>query len=145
MLNHHTQALYQLGRKTLFYSGFVPFECGDGWFRVLQDFIVDMDTLLYKHPNEFNAWKESEGKVSQVKEKFGELRIYLRGDFGSLRGKVLDLIDTARERSIETCEVCGEPGRTRGFQVLKTLCDDHAGDRAEGRYSILKWIRRTEL
>lgn len=56
--------------------------------------------------------------VTQVKEKFGGLRIYASTDSNSL-----DLIDVLEEESLKICEFCGNEGRSvniRGW--YKTLC-----------------------
>lgn len=57
----------------------------------------------------------------QVKEKFGELRFYLRWSDEQHRA----LTAFARDLSVRTCEVCGCPGHLRQ-KPWRTLCDRHA-------------------
>ena len=64
--------------------------------------------------------------VLQIKEKFGQLRIYFRGDnehpsLHYLRRRVRALSDA----SLDVCEVCGKPGSHRTINYLHlTRCDD---------------------
>lgn len=65
-------------------------------------------------------------QVSQVKEKFGGLRVYLNAvvvDDSAQFNAVHALVRLAEERSYRTCEWCGEPGEERGGGWIKTLCD----------------------
>jgi hypothetical protein len=59
--------------------------------------------------------------VLQVKEKWGGLRFYVDGT-----KELLDFIDEMEARSLEICEVCGQPGRPREGGWVRTLCDEHA-------------------
>lgn len=61
---------------------------------------------------------------TEVKSKYGELRVYGAGGG--------DVVDAYEELSRETCEVCGERGRTRSVGGwLETTCDVHARPGAE--------------
>jgi hypothetical protein len=56
--------------------------------------------------------------VTQVKEKFGSLRIYCHTDEASF-----DLIEELEKESLVTCEFCGEAGTTKVYGGwYKTLC-----------------------
>ena len=62
-------------------------------------------------------------EVAQAKQKFGELRVYLK------RGspEAYDLIDAATRASRATCEKCGAPAKLRNLSgYYQTLCDAHA-------------------
>jgi hypothetical protein len=62
--------------------------------------------------------------VEKAKEKFGELRVYLR----SYAPGSHDLIDAASRESRRTCQRCGCPGALRVSDGLfATLCDQHGG------------------
>jgi hypothetical protein len=62
--------------------------------------------------------------VEEAKEKFGELRVYLR----SYAPGAHDLIDAASRESRRTCQLCGCPGALRVSQGLfATLCEQHGG------------------
>jgi hypothetical protein len=60
--------------------------------------------------------------AEQVKEKFGTLRFYYRGGDDYISG----LVSMAESMSAVTCEVCGDPGESRGNGWISTLCDKHA-------------------
>jgi hypothetical protein len=60
-------------------------------------------------------------KISQVKEKFGTLRIYADYITDYQHGA----INMAENMSAVTCEVCGDRGTLRGGGWLRTLCDYH--------------------
>lgn len=89
-------------------------ECGDGWEGLLAPIIEEADKIGVN--------------LSQVKEKYGRLRIYF--DPGELdTDKLEDLIDQAELDSAKICEICGKSGHlmvSGGW--LKTLCAEHALD-----------------
>jgi hypothetical protein len=60
-------------------------------------------------------------EILQVKEKFGGLRIYVNNADEAIRQR----IEAAEQESFHTCEVCGQPGRLREDDWIKTLCDEH--------------------
>lgn len=62
--------------------------------------------------------------VLQIKEKFGSLRFYFRGE-GKDYDKVHDLVGQAEVTSSETCVVCGEPGTMRHDGWISPYCDKH--------------------
>jgi len=68
-------------------------------------------------------------RVSQVKEKHGELRVYLTLDphldghiTAAVNTRVHELLDAAEDESRRTCEECGKPGGPVGTGWVKTLC-----------------------
>ena len=79
--------------------------------------------LLYKTSNcECPTYTPNLPKATQVKEKFGELRLYMC--FAT--DKMYNIIDNATRKSCTICEVCGESGETRfdiGWDT--TLCNEH--------------------
>jgi len=58
----------------------------------------------------------------QIKQKFGELRIYLSDYSGGLE----EITEAATMKSKTVCEVCGAPGIQRGKDLVFTLCDSCA-------------------
>lgn len=46
-------------------------------------------------------------------------------EFSRGRARMYELIDAACNKSLETCDVCGQAGHTRRFGWLRTLCDAH--------------------
>ena len=95
------------------------FECGTGWFGIIDD--------LSRRITEIDEREGNETQAVQVKEKFGTLRFYT--DFET--DAVSEAIREAEERSAVTCEECGKPGTMRerhGWLMVR--CDEHAkGDR----------------
>lgn len=71
----------------------------------------------------FNFCTSYHIKVMQVKEKFGGLRFYVGEVPSALWDEWSALCRRMEEKSLETCENCGAPGRTRGPGWIKTHCD----------------------
>jgi len=86
-------------------------ECGPGW-RCLIDPLVRRCRI--------------EGvTISQIKEKYGQLRFYVHCADDSLYAA----IDDAEQLSYTICEECGEPGELRTDGWWRTLCDEHEQNR----------------
>ena len=79
------------------------YECGKGWHPL----VSAVEEVANKH----NI------KLTQVKEKFGQLRIYT----DRLVPEVNDAINAAETTSLQVCEECGHPGVLRNGYWLKTL------------------------
>ena len=92
---------------------FWGFECGDGWFDILDHLCGAITQYTYN---------SDDLTVDQVKEKFGRLRFYLSREDDVIHG----MITMAEYMSGNICEVCGSPGKTRGGSWLRTVCDTHA-------------------
>jgi translation initiation factor IF-1 len=91
------------------------FECGDGW----HDIIAQLSGKL-----EAEARRVGHGDllVVQVKEKFGALRVYLRGSVSD-RGR--EWVASAEHQSVHACELCGSAGALRESAergYARTLC-----------------------
>jgi hypothetical protein len=84
---------------------------GPGWAKLLDE-VYDR---LEKFPDSY---------ISQIKEKWGRLRIYVFG----VDEATLDFIDDIEERSGTICEVCGEPGELRDGGWIVCRCDKHKGN-----------------
>lgn len=92
--------------------------CGPGW----SDLIEGVNELIDQ---------EGEGQIAftQIKEKFGALRMYWHG--ADPMGRLDVLIDSVEEISEGMCETCGRPSKMRqsggspgGY--IHSACDDHA-------------------
>jgi len=84
---------------------------GPGWHPILEQLHLDIIAV------------DPDYTTSQVKEKFGGLRVYLAS---CRHPDVNALIRAAEVRAQETCEDCGAPGRIRnraGRIWLQCLCD----------------------
>lgn len=95
--------------------------CGDGWSDVLNKYFTSLSLYVESHPY-------IQAEVGQVKEKFGQLRIYMDIS-GNLTEEDKDYLQSIHEiacnKADNTCEVCGEPGKLRNTSWLSTLCDKH--------------------
>jgi len=91
---------------------------GKGWKQIVLDLCADLRHL---------GW---DGRLVQIKEKFGGLRFYINA--GSL--DVRKRISEAERLSSSTCEECGQPGCLRNGSWLKTLCDEHANGAEPSEY-----------
>jgi hypothetical protein len=100
-------------RVSLMYFGF---ECGDGWYKLLERLIIDLKEVA---PKGF--------EVCQVKEKYGALRFYVSGSTETTD----HLIQLAEAASQKICERCGKRGKTRGTGWLVTLCNTCQKEREE--------------
>ena len=81
---------------------------GPGWAQIVEGLVADLLRL---------GWN---GKVLQIKQKFGELRFYIPEGTDAMS----DRCQAAAQESLRTCERCGErcKGEFRsGFPT--TLCD----------------------
>ena len=87
-------------------------ECGKGWKKLYQP-ILD-------RVKEINESDEDGIEVTQVKEKFGRLEIYL----DKYTDELTDMIKKASEASGHLCEECGEPAEpTEVGGWTYQLCD----------------------
>jgi hypothetical protein len=85
-------------------------ECGDGWFDILYEMCLEIRDA---NPSE-------DFKFTQIKEKFGTLRIYEQG----ATEEVYNIITKAEDKSASTCEDCGsKEATTRGKYWVSTLCN----------------------
>lgn len=75
----------------------------------------------------FQACEDAKVEVSQVKEKFGGLRVYT----GGAPGHIHDLMNDLEMKSLKTCEECGKRGKPRAGGWIRTLCEEHADGRPE--------------
>lgn len=93
----------------------MPWECGKGWWPLIDKVAAAIDSFNAAH-------QESSIEVSQIKQKFGGLRIYHHNAPEDIR----KLIDEAIEASWHTCERCGATEgiitNLEGYRL--TLCPD---------------------
>lgn len=91
------------------------FECGDGWYDLLEQLISQIDKYLsHKYKGE-----ETDFEIVQIKEKFGGLRFYVH----NADDAIYEMIRFAEDLSYKTCEYCGsnqDVMRSKGWIV--TAC-----------------------
>ena len=111
-----TQKLLDKYPKLFSSKQFWGFECGDGWYDLLDYLCGSLVTYTYS---------DEEIYVDQVKEKFGRLRFYLSREDDVMHG----MVSMAEHMSGRICETCGNRGETRGGSWMVTLCDLHHDER----------------
>lgn len=105
--------------------------CGDGWRTIIEDACQKISEVNKEYPL-------LRVEFSQVKEKFGGLRLYFEikkpaydytGTLGAetkaLVYKVSEIVKIAEDLSYITCDVCGKPGKESGTSWISTRCDEH--------------------
>ena len=107
-----TQKLLDKYTKLFSNQQFWGFECGDGWYDILDH----LCGAIKEH-----TYDADEVYVDQVKEKFGKLRFYLSKEDEVMLG----MVTLAEYMSGHICEICGERGELRTGSWLVTLCDKH--------------------
>jgi len=76
------------------------FSCGDGWFTLIWHLSEQIEAYCQTHLDAANLM------VVQVKQKLGELRFYTQPNIWDVEY----LIEAARIRSLQTCELTGTAG-----------------------------------
>lgn len=99
------------------------FECNDGWFDILLEASLKIETIIRTYPETMRQ----DLVASQVKEKYGTLRFYV----SYYTEEIDEVIDVLERKSATICEVCGCAGSVKGGLWLYTACDVHT--RAEDR------------
>ena len=107
-----TQKLLDKYPKLFSNQQFWGFECGDGWYDILDHLCGAISEYTYD---------ADEVYVDQIKEKFGKLRFYLSKEDNVIHG----MVSMAEYMSAHICETCGERGQLRTGSWLVTLCDMH--------------------
>ena len=80
--------------------------CGFGWAEI----VMDCHTSIVQMCPDY--------RLNVIKHKWAELH------FNAGPREVQEITEIARERSVETCEWCGEPGHLRELALDWTLCDE---------------------
>lgn len=95
---------------------------GPGW----RDLV---ETAVARIADAVAAAQPGRAKIVQIKEKFGDLRLYWQGwQLGAAAEAAIDeAVALAEARSACTCETCGDEGRLHDKHGwLLTACDVHA-------------------
>ena len=88
------------------------FMCEKGWHQLIFDTLDKIEEIVVRD--------ELDIQVTEVKEKFGGLRIYLDG----YTDEIDSFVQAAEKQSFKICEICGEPGKLREINGwLMTRCD----------------------
>lgn len=115
--------LFRISRSNPTAIQYRGIECGDGWLEIVQQFCADITAIAANDGLTINT--ENYPKFLQIKEKFGNLRIYM--NLAGLSSAGLDLardkIFQAEGSSLGVCERCGEPGELRKSSWWHVKCD----------------------
>ena len=92
------------------------FECGDGWYSIL-------DALFERMAHHASHSASKKIVITQVKEKYGSLRVYYISNDPILEA----FVDLAESLSERTCEVCGCPGKmtVNATKWIRVRCQQH--------------------
>ena len=103
-----------------------------GWNRLIDELACQIEQRYAEHGQPLNA---ETFRIRQVKEKFGELRLYCDSSV-----PIQDLIQQATLKSNSICQECGAAGQLMQNDRLwlRTLCEQHAGDDYKPRPSLKK-------
>ncbi|CDN46864.1 hypothetical protein [Neorhizobium galegae] len=114
----------------------VEFAVENGWLQLVADRLRDAETILEKH-----GWIDR-AVIKQIKEKFGELRVYIRPRVedesypDELAAELDGLRRVVSDNSAVTCEICSDEGEIGNFGgYYQALCPKHAEQRRQ-------WIAR---
>lgn len=123
-------------QETCLYFGL---ECDSGWYDLLNDAFakieVEIEKIIKEEPN---IPEEALPKATQVKEKFGTLRLYVN----TFNDAIAAIIREAEAKSAITCELCGQPGElctTGGW--LKTMCNTCMLELNKKHHSVYKTVK----
>ena len=93
-------------------------ECNEGWYPIIFELFNKIQDIIDTYP-ENESYKNFQ--FSQIKEKYGTLRLYYYGG----DDKIESLIYEYEDKSDSICENCGKLGKmTEKYHWYKTLCDD---------------------
>lgn len=97
---------------------------GEGWYPIVDEMLTEIE----RYCDENDLKYPQNVCVLEIKEKFGQLRVYL--SYQNVESyEILDIeeiVDKYESKSITMCEQCGKEGKLRGERgVYVTLCDEH--------------------
>ncbi len=95
------------------------FECGSGWYPLLNRASAKLEKLILELPEN----KRKFYKATQVKQKFGGLRLYMYDRTQAMK----DILADVEEESFRTCEACGRPGKLIEIphRWVTVNCEEH--------------------
>lgn len=109
----------------------IVFAVEAGWLDLIDFGLELIEGFLREHGCLENS------RVVQIKEKFGELRVYVRphGAFkwsDKVATGLARIRDEISSRSVRTCEICGEQGQIEIIgNYHQCLCSAHAAKRLQ--------------
>lgn len=108
----------------------IVFNVENGWLPLVSEGLAEIEAALDVHGSVQTA------TIQQIKEKFGELRIYVEPSreghqfSKELAAELAEIRIRSRNASMVTCEICGDAGEIDSFDgYYQCLCLTHAGQR----------------
>lgn len=107
------------------------FSVGDGWYNLVKQTLILAEQLCKAYPDSGAGFR-----LTQVKEKFGCLRIYWDG-WITPKGvewrndPMMKIFTDAEFKSATICMVCGKPGDLNKGPWIQALCPEHNSTYAE--------------
>src|SRR5262245_27042610 len=102
-----------------------PIRCGEGWYLLLYMLCAGLEAVMYDELDVTKPVVAQRYRAVQVKEKFGQLRLYLDHETAAMTV----LLGLAENLSKHVCDVCGAPGKLRTLTdnapIAATRCDEH--------------------
>lgn len=92
--------------------------CGDGWFPLILDVSVKIETLI-EGMKQVGHQESLLPVALWVKEKYGGLLF----DTDNSTDEIDRLVILAEDRSMAICAVCGDAGKLQGHYWSSCLCD----------------------
>lgn len=111
-------------------------ECEKGWFPLIQPIVDYIDKFNEDKPDDEKIY------ITQIKEKYGTLRIYVSHGTEEL----FNMIDEAEDKSASICEFCGSNvnvGQTTGW--IMTICHDCLKKHVKSRGYSQNWIQDEQV
>ena len=109
-----------LGRGTT--GGCAYIETGDGWYDLIDSLLSSIQSRVDSQRYLKESAEPTAVVVTQIKEKWGGLRVYLDGGDDFIWG----VVHAGETMSHKICEMCGNPAVRRRSAWVMTLCDHHA-------------------
>jgi hypothetical protein len=95
-------------------------ECDKGWHPIIEEALDKIEDIINKMPMQDKLDFQEHFEILQVKEKLGGLRIYINMH----PDEIIKVIEEAQEKALQTCEICGKPGKMREIHWwYKTTCE----------------------
>ena len=142
------------------YNGQFGFECGDGWFNLIERLCAlvqhtvdrrekeiasvaawNVDVTAGIVPHWWNVERDGTPAVKPIPAEIVQpVASQVKEKFGSMRfyvssatDEIYNYIAMAEAMSSVTCEECGAPGKRSGTGWVKVLCDVHTKERNKRR------------
>lgn len=106
-------------------------ECKDGWYFILRNLLECIHNYCKYNKKEYP-------NITQIKEKYGVLNVYIHGADDFITG----MVRFAEYLSSRTCEECGTTenvGKTTGGWIF-TYCEKCFNENSKSTYG-LKWVK----